>query len=291
MSTWLQDWLIGSNGLYHGVIGGAWTRVGYLTSGISSLLREPERLVAGACQGSGLWEWPHQAGYWKQLHDETLTEVMAVASIDGNPGVVAGSSFCISTGRRDDTGAVRWTHLSDMLNVNERFTNAIQIDPADSSRWLIGTEAGVLIAQAGGTRWTRSSLIGTPVRALTYAHGLFWAGTDDRGAWHSADGLTWSAAGHSKDGGAIYDLAACNGSMVAATVHGVTVGDESGYWRQSGPRMLCAAVAVHPDKPNVWMAGATPGGLWSTEDAGHTWKQIAGFVHVQAILPPEGGLV
>ena len=152
MPTWQQDWLIGSKGLYHGVIGGAWTRVGSLESGISSLLREPERLVAGACQGSGLWEWPHQAGYWKQLHDETLTEVMAVASIDGNPGVVAGSSFSISTGRRDDTGAVRWTHLSDMLNVNERFTNAIQIDPADSSRWLIGTEAGVLIAQDGGAR-------------------------------------------------------------------------------------------------------------------------------------------
>ena len=62
MPTWQQDWLIGSKGLYHGVIGGAWTRLGSLASGISSLLREPERLVAGACQepfqyGCGLFVW------------------------------------------------------------------------------------------------------------------------------------------------------------------------------------------------------------------------------------------
>lgn len=289
MLDWQQEWLIGSKGVYHGTIGGEWARVGPHAYGISSLIRGADRLVAGASQGSGLWEWDYQDGYWKQLHDETLTEVMAVAAIAGDPGVLAGSPFGISTGRRDENGAVRWTHHSDALNVNERFTNAVLIDPSDSGRWLIGTENGVLIAQDSGTRWSRASLLGTPVRALTHAHGLFWAGTDDRGIWSSSDGLTWTAAGHTSDGGAVYDLAPWPDGIVAATEHGIAAGDANGYWRRSGPRMLCAAVAVHPDRPDVWLSGATPGGLWSTEDAGHTWRQIEGFVHVRAILPPEGG--
>ena len=291
MPNWQEEWLIGSKGVYHGTIGGTWTRVGPSAYGISSLVREEDRLVAGASTGSGLWEWLHSGGYWNQLHDETLTEVLAITSIDGDPGVLAGSPFGISTGQRDENGAVRWAHHSDTLNVNERFTNAVQVDPSDHTRWLIGTEAGVLIAQDGGARWARTSLIGTPVRALTYAHSLFWAGTDDRGVWHSADGLNWTAAGHSKDGGAIYHLAARHDTMVAATEHGVTVGDGKGYWHRTGPRMLSATVAVHPDESDLWMAGATPGGLWSTEDAGHTWRQIEGFVNVRAILPQEGGQV
>ena len=104
-----DHWLIGSKGVYHGTIGGSWTRIGAQEYGISSLIREPGRLVAGASWGSGLWEWPNdadqgdqgdQAGSsnrsdladrWKQLHDETLTEIMAIASIEGSPGVVAGS--------------------------------------------------------------------------------------------------------------------------------------------------------------------------------------------------------
>ncbi|MXY96839.1 MAG: hypothetical protein F4Z29_03615, partial [Gemmatimonadetes bacterium] len=95
-----DHWLIGSKGIYHGTIGGSWTRIGAQEYGISSLIREPARLVAGASWGSGLWEWPNdadqsgaadqadqpahadqtaQADRWKQLHDETLTEIMAIA--------------------------------------------------------------------------------------------------------------------------------------------------------------------------------------------------------------------
>ena len=62
MGTVPRDhWLIGSKGVYHGTIGGSWTRIGAQEYGISSLIREPGRLVAGASWGSGLWEWPNDA--------------------------------------------------------------------------------------------------------------------------------------------------------------------------------------------------------------------------------------
>lgn len=288
-----NHWIIGSKGVYHGTIGGSWTRIGAQEYGISSLIREPGRLVAGASWGSGLWEWPNDADQadqtdrWKQLHDETLTEVMAIAPIEGSPGVVAGSPYGIATGRYDDLGAVRWTHHSDALRVNERFTNAILVHPDKPTTWLIGTEGGVLIADDSGAAWRRTSISGTAVRALAFIHGQFWAGTDDRGIWRSEDGERWDSAGHAADGGAVFDLMPAGGDLVAATEHGVAIGDGSGHWARVGPRHLCAAVRCHPGSTSTWLAGATPGGLWFTEDGGHTWQQIPGFVNVRAIIAPE----
>lgn len=314
-----NHWLIGSKGVYHGAIGGSWTRIGAQEYGISSLIREPERLVAGASWGSGLWEWtlesgePNRAGQsghadqagstdqvgntrqtdqarqpdrWKQLHDETLTEIMAIASIDGSPGVVAGSPYGIATGRYDEVGVVRWTHHSDVLRVNERFTNAILVHPAEPTTWLIGTEGGVLIAEDRGASWRRTSISGTAVRALAFMHGQFWAGTDDRGIWRSEDGQRWDSAGQAPDGGAVFELTLAGDDIIAATEHGVAVGDGSGHWVRTGPRHLCAAVACHPAATSTWLSGATPGGLWYTEDGGHTWRQVPGFVNVRSVIAP-----
>ncbi|MDE2727079.1 MAG: hypothetical protein OXI19_03575, partial [Gemmatimonadota bacterium] len=231
-----DHWLIGSKGVYHGTIGGSWSRIGAQEYGISSLIREPDRLVAGASWGSGLWEWPNDAGQadrsdqtdqpdrWKQLHDETLTEIMAIAPIEGSPGVVAGSPYGIATGRYDDLGAVRWTHHSDALRVNERFTNAILVHPDEPKTWFIGTEGGVLIADDSGAAWRRTSISGTAVRALACIHEQFWAGTDDRGIWRSEDGERWDSVGHTADGGAVFELMRAGDDIVAATEHGVAIG-------------------------------------------------------------------
>ena len=285
-----DHWLIGSKGVYHGAIDGSWTRIGAQEYGISSLIREPDRLVAGASWGSGLWEWSigtDQADRWKQLHDETVTEVMAIAPIDGSPGVVAGSPYGIATGQYDDAGAIRWTHHSDALRVNERFTNAILVHPGNASSWFIGTEGGVLIAEDSGAAWRRTSLSGTAVRALAFIHGQFWAGTDDRGIWRSEDGARWDSAGHTPDGGAVFELTLAGDDILAATEHGVAVRDGSGHWVRTGPRHLCAAVRCHPVSTSTWLAGATPGGLWYTEDGGNAWQHVPGFANVRAILPPE----
>ena len=300
-----DHWLIGSKGVYHGTIGGSWTRIGAQEYGISSLIREPDRLVTGASWGSGLWEWSigtvpadqadqiDQAGptdkpdRWKQLHDETVTEVMAIAPIEGSPGVVAGSPYGIATGQYDAAGAVRWIHHSDSLRVNERFTNAILVHPDDSKTWLVGTEGGVLIADDSGAAWRRTSLSGTAVRALAFIHGQFWAGTDDRGIWRSEDGARWDSVGHTPDGGAVFELTLAGDDILAGTEHGVAVGDGSGHWVRTGPRHLCAAVRCHPVSTSTWLAGATPGGLWYTEDGGNTWQHVPGFANVRAILPPE----
>ena len=282
-----NHWIIGSNGVYHGTPRNSWTRVGAQEYGNSSLIREPNRLLAGASWGSGLWEWTENSDRWKQLHDETLTEVIAIASIGGNPGLIAGSPYGVATGSYDEIGAVRWTHHSDTLQVNERFTNAILVHPRDTSTWLIGTESGVIVTTNSGSTWKQTTITDTPVRALIYGQNLFWAGTDNKGIWCSEDGIHWLSVGHTVDGGAIFGLSEAGNSILAGTEHGVAIGDSSGKWNRMGPRYLCASVACHPRSSLSWLSGGAPGGLWYTQDGGEYWYQIEGFVNVHSILAPR----
>ena len=75
--------------------------------------------------------------------------------------------------------------------------------------------------------------------------------------------------------------------ILAGTLRGVCVGDGSSAWQRLGPRLLVSAIAAHPSAEGPWLAGATPGGLWRSDDGGRRWGQIDGFDTVRVILPPE----
>ena len=285
MSDWKHIWLLGSRGVHRSVDGIRWEPIGPHRYPINDLVRQPHRIVAAA--EWGLWEiLPGRPG-WVQLHDETLTEILAIAPGCGDPGIVAASPYGIAFGKRGPLGETHWTSRCEGLSVNETFSNALLPDPAAHGRWLVGTEAGLLVYLHAEDRWERSSLSGTPCRALCHAHGYFWAGTDDRGVWRSVDGLAWEQAGRDLYDAAVFSLSASGGLIVAGTLHGICVGDGTGAWHRRGPRMLISAVATHPNVDGFWLAGATPGGLWLTEDAGDTWRQAGQHNTVRSILPPE----
>lgn len=280
-------WLAGSGaGLFRSEDGALWERVGAYEFRVTSILRDGGRLRLGV--GSGAWEVREDPDPWVQLHDETLTEVLDLARIGGEPGLVAATAYGVATGARDDLGAVRWSFHSDALAVNERFSNAVAVDPEDPRRWVVGTEAGVLAAEEGGRRWACTNLMGVPVRTVCRALGAWWAGTDGRGIWTGPDGLSWRKAGAGLDDGTAFALAEIGGRLIAGTLQGVVVGDGRGRWYPVGPRALIAAVAAHPDQPGFWAAGAVPGGLWTTQDAGKSWHQTPGLPStIEAVLAPE----
>jgi len=288
MNNWNDQWLVGTYGLSYSEDGVSWTVLGSHDFNLTGIVRESARTIVSAGIGSGLWEWPDGADRWKQLHDETLTEVLAIASIPGDPGILSGSPYGIATAQRDEVGAARWTHHSDALRVNERYTNALLVDPYESDCWLVGTEGGLLIATDCGCMWERTTISSTPVRALMYADDIYWAGTDGNGIWRSKDGQRWDRAGTNEEDAAIYDLAVSDGRIIAAAGHGILVGDGAGRWRRTGPRMLASAVGTHPSDTGHWLAGSAPGGLWRTDDDGVTWRQVEGFKGVLSILAPGG---
>ena len=271
-------------GLYGGAPNGAWTRIGHNQATAFRLLRDKRRVVLSA--NHGLYAWERGEERWLQLHDETLTEILAVASTSGEPGLIAGCPYGVATAARDALGAARWTFHSDALGPDERYTNALLVDPNDESRWLAGSEAGVLVYSDSGAHADRSDLWDVPVRALYYTCDRFWAGAERGGLFSSDDGLHWERMG-GKIEGAVYDINETDNRLVAATGHGIVAGNAEGPWQRLGPRMLFATLAVDGDNPQRWLAGASPGGLWHTEDGGQTWNQLDGFKHVRAVLPPE----
>jgi len=226
---------------------------------------------------------------WTQLHDEVLTVVQGVAAVPGEPGLVAATLYGLHTASRGEFGALRWQSCSDGLLVDERAGLCLLKDPVDDDRWIVGTEAGVMVAEEGGARWVHSDLVGTAARALLYAGGRFWAGTDVGGICHSADAVHWEAAGEPLPTPALALAVSADGRLLAGTGEGLVSGDGTGVWHRTGPRIWCTAVGADPDLADVWVAGATLGGLWWTEDAGGTWHQADGMPRtIDAVVAPQG---
>lgn len=275
-----RRWLVATHrGLYAGQPGGRWELQGGYAVRLTSILRRAGRTIVGG--GAGAWEVPADGGWWVQLHDETLTEVIGLAALPGDPGLLVASAYGVASGQRDEIDA-RWSFLSNPLPPDDRFTNAVVVT---EKRWVAATEQGVLATEDGGHCWRPADLRGTPVRALSRLRGQLWAGRDRSGVWRSDDGRRWQPAGDGLDGIAVFDLAASGDLVLAATERGVFVGDGVGPWQSVGPRLRVGAIDAAGD---TWLTGADPGGLWQTDDSGRTWRQTDGFPdRVAAITPPE----
>jgi len=277
--------LLGADGLHHSRDGIDWEAAGGGGYPVNDIIRESQRCICATAWG--LWEVDRDSLRWTQLHDETLTEVLAIAPTAGDPGVVAVSPYGLAFGERREHGAVCWQSCSDDLSLNERFSNAVLAHPENPENWIVGTEDGVLIFSGTDSNWHRTDLTGRPCRALLHVLGCLWAGTDEGGIWRSMDGFSWERAGHGLDSDTVFSLAAAGDRILAGTLRGICVGNGESTWRRLGPSLLVSAVAAHPEPDGPWFAGATPGGLWRSDDAGEHWRQIGSFDTVRVIIPPE----
>lgn len=274
-------WLIGTRGLY-GETPDGWERIGAGAFGVTAILRTPEGPLVGS--EAGLWQIPTGTDRWVQWHDETLTLVQALTPVPGGVGVAAASGYGVATGELDRLGAPRWQWHSDALSINCRYTNDLLVDPARDGRWLAATEGGVLLSENSGTDWTATSLRGVPVRTLCHADGAFWAGADEGGVWRSPDGRDWTRAGQGLEHLPVFSLTWAGDRLIAGTGRGVAQGDGRGSWVLGGAPLRVAAVAAARGR---WLAGANPGGLWVSEDAGDTWQKTGTLDFVRVIETPE----
>lgn len=284
-SDWARCWLLGADGLHRSLDGTDWEEIARSGYPVQDLVREPGRVLCATLWG--LWEVTSPTSPWIQLHDETLTEVMSIAPHPAHPGVAAVSVYGLSFGQLGKHGATRWQSHAEGLTLNERFSNALLALPGTEGQWLVGTEQGVLIYDETADYWQRTELTRYPCRALLHAHGRLWAGTDGGGVWRSTDGGSWQRAGTTLDEESIFALGATTDHILAGTLRGICVGDGASRWQRSGPALLVSAVAAHPNGEGPWLAGATPGGLWRSDDAGARWHQVGDFHTVRVIMPPE----
>lgn len=276
-----SQWLVGSNGLFCGALQEGWAKVGPAAFPVNAILPRASSVVVGV--EGGLWEVRDER--WIQWHDETMTLVLGLAATDVDLGVVVASAYGIATGSLDENHVPRWQWYSDVLNVNARYSNTVVVDPSDSQRCLVGTEAGVWVCEKWKARWHASSLADCPVRSLIWSQDVFWAGADRGGVWRSVDGVDWQQAGAGLEDVPVYSLAWADDRFIAGTEKGIAVGDGSGDWRLVGPTVRMRAINA---SDSVWLAGASPGGLWFSENRGQSWQKTGNFNRVQAIVAVEG---
>ena len=152
-------WLVGSDGAWAGFPGADWQCLGppYLPE---DLYRTRDGLLVAT--GHGLW-FVDADGRWVQRHDEVLTELLSVVTDARDEPVVAGS-YGVSLPRRDEAGHYRWHSTTDARVPDERYTNVVRL--LSDTRWLAGTEAGLLQTDDAGANWDRTALWGSPVRCL-----------------------------------------------------------------------------------------------------------------------------
>jgi len=270
-------WLVGtSSGVYSPDEEGQWKRLGAYLFRITAFYRSSDRVLAAT--GSGLWQI--REGQWLQLHDETLTEVMDVGYYGAE--IATASAYGLALGKTDAAGRTHWRWLSDDLPVNQRFANALLCSGREI---IVGSEGGVLLYSADGL-WRQTSLRDVAVRSLVSVAQVFYAGSD-AGLWSSADGVSWQLVSEPMP---IYSFAERNAVYIVGTEQGVLVGNGEGAWQPAGLEATrISAVEIDPAHDGHWLAGACPGGLWETWDAGQSWTGITEIQHsVEAIASPGG---
>ena len=271
-------WLIGADGLYRGGLG-EWRRLGEARFLVNALSGDSAAVVAAT--NGGLWQIDPESGSWRQLHDETLTEVQCV--IGTADGLVAGSPYGVAIAATDDLDALRWTCLTERLEIPARYTYSVLIIRDRAQVWLAGTEGGVLISEDAGGTWRWTGLTGRPVYCLLELAGQLVAGTGGGSVYASSDGEDWVSQPIPQADATIFSLAARGAELLAGSASGVWVRGMDASWVRRSPRLQVTAVAVSQHDDRTWLAGASPGGLWSTQDAGETWRQEAIAADVRAV--------
>jgi hypothetical protein len=93
--------------------------------------------------------------------------------------------------------------------------------------------------------------------------------------WHSDDGDGWSELVGAGPGEPLLALAELpEGGLLAGTTTGAVRGDGSGSWERLGPPTAVISLAVSREQQGLWAFGASPGGLWWTDDGGARWTQV-----------------
>jgi len=300
------QWYAGGEGLQSGVPGKAWERVGPAAFPVNALLRGEEGLYAGSA--NGLWKIDTASGKWKQLHDETLTEVTSVVfnparaseNRDEELSLLAGTPYGVAAPFRDEAGCLRWQIVSSSRKtVSERYTHGIfpvdTVSGGGGPVCLVGTEAGVVRLHLEGGGWERTSLRNRSVTDIARFRGYFWAVTEEHGVWRSEDGIFWEQAGVGLDRTSCYSVTADGAALLVGTSRGVFAGDGWLDWDRISPSFHALTVITTRETkksaknggPALYCAGGGPAGLWYSPDQGGTWRQQPAVRPVNVLLPPR----
>src|SRR5438309_583452 len=177
-----------------------------------------------------------------------------------------------------------WTQLTSLPEKLDAPVLAIAVSPSNPLQVLLGTGSGSVYRSGdAGVTWTLTGhAMGRGVVSLAFSPfkaGLVFAGTRGQGIWRSTDsGATWA---RQQPSGPLPAKGDVRPLVVGTNVGAYLSVDNGATWTQAAglPAVDYNAVGFvsnHPER--FYLAsdggGSVSGGLWSTADAGQTFRTL-----------------
>jgi photosystem II stability/assembly factor-like uncharacterized protein len=314
-------------GLFKSTDGGeSWTSLPYLPRGVAFALvidpQNPNTVYAGSNEdtyqrGNSVVVFKSTDGgaSWRDTGLPPGGFAGALAIDPVNPSTLYAGACVnnITSGARlfkSTDGGASWTTAISGPPIS--CIEALAIDPQNSSTVYAGTGSGVFKSADGGTSWSavNSGLAATVVKSLAVdpqTPSTLYAGTGS-GVFKSADGGTgWSGTNSGLNATYVNSLAVDpqNLSTLYATAAGSVLKTTNGgvHWSEmysapasdGGGNYPASSLVIDPQVSSTVYAGARPGGVWKSTDAGASWTRTVmpkgNGVHGVAIAPQNPNTV
>ncbi len=238
----------------------------------------PDGTLWLAC-GNGVLRSTDGGASWKVTTGWEITEVLKVRPDPANASIVyAATAYGVF--KSSDSGA-SWQRKG--VGFPRRYAADVWVDRSDPRHLLAACEFGVVASADGGEHWGPTGLRG---REATFVcqdprdARLFWAGTQQGGAYRSTDGgVSWRPRAEGLADSTVYTVAIDprdSRTMYAGTHRaGVYKSVDGGsHWIHcpSPIDQPVHALVVLPADPRRVYAGTLNGGLFMSTDAGATWR-------------------
>ena len=254
-----------------------WTHLGWRNVRNFGVAADPSGTIYLAA-GNGVFRSHNAGASWRITTGWQITEVLDVA-IDPNEPTSVYAATAHGVWRSPDEAAT-WTAITQGLP-RPPFTQAIAVDRRQAGRVIVGSEAGLLVSEDRGQRWTRVGPADVPIRDVkqsTAAPDLWLAGTEDHGVLRSLDGgSTWQRVEGLN--GTFYAVAVdpTDPQRLAAAgfATGVYLSTDGGtQWRHTenpdGHHVHSLLFDIHT--PGRLWIGTVGAGVYATDDLGASWS-------------------
>lgn len=240
---------------------------------------DPSSLLVVGTADAGLFVSRDGGRSWSSRGRTVLGLRVACAAVSRDGSVVYAGTQDGGLYRSRDGGNT-WNTIP-LPFASQPVVTGVDIDPGQTDHIVVAVSGnGVAVSEDAGATWALSVTDALPsdctsVCFVTGGKKCLAVGTQFGSIWYSRDGVEWSTVHRLIDGNRVYQLARAGDGVVAATSRGILTSPDGISWRESnaGIRNLALEGVASSPSESKRMFAATDDGVYSSEDAGATWKR------------------
>ncbi len=266
-------------------IGKSWQHLGWKNIRCFGFAMDPSHVgkTFYLASGNGVLRTMDAGSHWKILTNWHETEIQQVLVNPKTPRkLIAATPYGIFLS--EDGGRSWKASNTGLASLDNQFVSALVMDRSNPEHLLLGSESGLFESLNGGKTWESRGFAGIPVLDLrqdSFNTSVFYAGTEDRGVYRSADkGLKWIRSRGKIENKTVYVVAVDpnrKGVLYAGTfANGVYKSVDGGkHWKSAGrglEKKTIHGLAVYSKNSEIIFAGTAGSGIYKSNNGGKSWQ-------------------